>query len=87
MDGASALTGTWSLSMAQNDSSGYTPNVSFGGNFQVDRTTCSADFFVTTPMQIAEPAFHGVFVNGGEEVRAIAAIPKVIVSYSTVRKL
>lgn len=84
---ASTITGTWSVSLAQNDSNGYTPNVSFGGNFQVDRTTCSGDFYVTMPVQIALPAFHVIFVDNGEEVRTIAAIPKLIVSYSTAKKL
>lgn len=84
---ASTITGTWSVRLAQNDSSGYTPNVSFGGTFQVDRTNCSGDFFVTTPVPIAQPAFRVVFVDDGEEVRTIAAIPKLIVSYSTAKKL
>lgn len=83
----STITGTWSVSLAQNDSNGYTPNVSFGGDFQVDRTTCSGEFYVTTPVQITQPAFHVVFVDDGKEVRTIAAIPKLIVSYSTAKKL
>ncbi|HJS87727.1 MAG TPA: hypothetical protein VJ779_19915 [Acetobacteraceae bacterium] len=84
---ASTITGTWSVKLAQNDSSGYTPNVTFGGTFQVDRASCSGDFFVAEPVQIAEPSFRVVFVDGGEEVRTIAAIPKLIVSYSTAKKL
>ena len=83
----STITGTWSVSLAQNDSNGYTPNVSFGGTFQVDRATCSGDFYVMTPVQISEPSFRVVFVAGGDEVRTIAAIPKLIVSYSTAKKL
>ena len=84
---ASTLTGTWSVSLAQNDASGYTPDVTFGGTFQVDRTTCSGDFYVTTPVQIAQPAFHVVFVANGDEIRSIALIPNLILSYSTAKKL
>jgi hypothetical protein len=83
----STIDGTWSVNLAQNDSSGYTPNVAFGGTFHVDKASCSGDFFVTTPMQISEPTFRVVFVDGGKEVRTIAAIPNLIVSYSTAAKL
>ena len=86
-DTGSTLTGTGSVTLAQNDSKGYTPNVSFSGTFQLDKTTCSGDFYVTSPMQIDGPAFRLVFVDGGEEVRVIAAIPNLIVSYSTAKKL
>ncbi len=84
---ASTLTGTWSVSLYQNDASGYTPNVTFGGMFQVSKVTCSGDFFVTAPVQIAQPSFHVVFVADGDEVRTIALIPNLIVSYSTAKKL
>jgi hypothetical protein len=84
---ASTLTGTWSVSLAQNDAGGYTPNVAFGGTFQVSKENCSGDFFVTTPAPIAQPSFHVVFVGDGEEVRTIALIPNLIVSYSTAKKL
>jgi hypothetical protein len=84
---ASTLTGTWSVSLAQNDANGYTPDVTFGGSFQVDRTTCSGDFYVTTPVQITQPAFHIVFVANGDEIRSIALIPNLILSYDTVKKL
>ena len=86
-EAASTIAGIWSVNLAQNDSSGYTPNVSFGGVFQVDKASCSGDFFVTTPAQIAQPAFRVVFVDDGEEVRTIAAIPNLIVSYPTAKKL
>jgi hypothetical protein len=81
------LTGTWSVSLAQNDASGVTPNVTFGGTFQVSKATCSGDFYLTMPLQIAQPAFHVVFVGDGDEVRTIALIPNLIVSYSTAKKL
>ena len=83
----STVTGTWSVNLAQNDSSGYTPNVSFGGNFQVEKANCSGNFFIATPTEISEPSFRVVFVHGGDEVRVIAAIPNLIVSYSTAAKL
>ncbi len=84
---ASTLAGTWSVSLDQNDASGYTPNVTFGGTFQVSKATCSGDFFVTAPVQIAQPSFHVVFVADGDEVRTVALIPNLIVSYSTAKKL
>jgi hypothetical protein len=84
---ASSLTGTWSVSLSQNDANGYTPNVTFGGTFQVSKATCSGDFFVTNPVQIAEPSFHVVFVADGNEIRTTALIPNLIVSYSTAKKL
>ena len=84
---ASTINGTWSVSLSQNDSSGYTPNVSFGGNFQVDKSSCSGDFFLTTPVTISQPSFHVVFVADGKEIRTIALIPNLIVSYSTATKL
>jgi hypothetical protein len=84
---ASALTGTWSVSLTQNDANGVTPNVSFGGVFQVSKASCSGDFYLTTPLRIAQPAFHVVFVADGEEVRTIALIPNLFVSYSTAKKL
>lgn len=86
-DGASTLTGTWSVSLSQNDANGYTPNVSFGGTFQVSKATCSGDFYLTQPAQLPQPAFHVVFVGDGDEVRTIALIPNLIVSYSTAKKL
>jgi hypothetical protein len=84
---ASTLVGTWSVSLSQNDASGYTPDVSFGGTFEVSKATCSGDFYLTKPVQIAQPSFHVVFVGDGEEVRTIALIPNLIVSYSTAKKL
>ncbi len=84
---ASTLTGTWGVSLYQNDSSGYRANVTFGGTFQVSKTSCSGDFYLTTPVQIAQPSFHVVFVGDGDEVRTIALIPNLIVSYSTAKKL
>ena len=91
-DGASTLTGTWSVRLSQNDAHGYTPDVSFGGTFQVSKATCSGDFYLTTPVQIAQPSFplpsfHVVFVADGDEVRTTALIPNLIVSYSTAKKL
>ena len=84
---ASTLTGTWGVSLYQSDASGVTPNVTFGGVFQVSKTSCSGDFYLTTPVQIAQPAFHVVIVADGDEVRTIALIPNLIVSYSTAKKL
>ena len=84
---ASTINGTWSVSLSQNDSKGYTPNVSFGGKFQVNKTSCSGDFFITTPVTITPPAFHVVFVADGRAVRTIALLPNLIISYSTATKL
>jgi hypothetical protein len=81
------ITGTWSVSLDQNDASGVTQGVAFGGTFQVGKATCSGDFYVVQPVQLAHPAFHVVFVGDGDEVRTIALIPNLIVSYSTAKKL
>lgn len=83
----STLTGTWSVSLTQNDANGVTPNVSFGGVFQVSKASCSGDFYLTKPVQLGQPTFHVVFVADGEEVRTIALIPNLFVSYSTAKKL
>ncbi len=83
----STLTGTWSVSLDQNDANGYTPDVTFGGTFQVSKASCSGDFYVTTPEPIVQPSFHVVFVADGNEVRTIALIPNLIVSYSNAKKL
>ena len=84
---ASILTGEWSVSLYQNDANGYTPDVTFGGTFQVSKETCSGEFYVNAPVQIAQPSFHVVFVANGDEVRTVALLPNLIVSYSTAKKL
>lgn len=84
---ASTFRGTWSLSLAQNDASGYTPNVRFGGVFEVNRATCGGNFFVTMPMQIAAPAFRVVIVAQGDELRTISALPNLLISYVSAKKL
>lgn len=86
---ASTLVGTWSVSLTQHDASGVTPNVTFGGIFQISKATCGGDFYVTTPASAAsaQPSFHVILVSDGDEVRTIALIPNLIVSYSTAKKL
>lgn len=78
------LTGTWNVTLTQNDSAGIHSNVQFGGNFQVSTVTCQGDFFIPS---LKQPAFHIVFVNDGDELRTIALIPNLFLSYPTARKL
>jgi hypothetical protein len=81
------ISGTWSVELGQNDTHGYTPDVAFGGTFQIDRATCTGEFYVTTPVALTAPAFHVVVVADGDEVRVISAIPNLIVAYVSPKRL
>ncbi len=83
---ASTLSGNWAVSLSQNDASGYKPHVTFGGTFEVNKVSCSGDFYLTSPVTLAQPAFHVVFVSDGDEVRTVALIPNLIVAYTTAKK-
>ena len=80
------ITGKWSVALTQNDSSG-SRNVQFGGTFQVNVTTCQSDFYLTTPVQLATPAFHVVFVDNGNALRTVSLIPDLFIAYTTAEKL
>ena len=83
---ARAITGRWVASLAQNDADGYKPEVTFGGTFTTDRSTCGGDFFVSSPAG-SVLAFRVIFVDGGREVRTISAIPNLIVAYASAKRL
>ncbi|MGI4793929.1 MAG: hypothetical protein ACRYF2_11515 [Janthinobacterium lividum] len=78
------LSGNWNVTLTQNDSAGVHSNVQFGGTFQASTVTCQGDFYVSS---LKQPAFHIVFVNGGDELRTIALIPNLFLSFPTARKL
>ncbi len=86
-DRGGTISGTWSVTLTQNDSAGFHSNVQFGGTFQVSKDTCQGDFYVTQPTVLKQPAFHIVFVNGGDELRTISLLPNLFLSYPTARKL
>ncbi|GEM_PF-5363539 len=86
-DKGGTISGTWSVTLTQNDSAGVHSNVQFGGTFQVSKDTCQGDFYVTQPAALKQPAFRIVFVNGGDELRTISLIPNLFLSYPTARKL
>ena len=72
--------------LAQNDADGYKPEVTFGGTFTTDRSTCGGDFFVSSPAG-SVLAFRVIFVDDGREVRTISAIPNLIVAYASAKRL
>ena len=78
------LSGTWNVTLTQNDAAGVHSNVQFGGTFQASTVTCQGDFYVTS---LKQPAFHIVFVNSGDELRTIDLIPNLFLSFPTARKL
>lgn len=81
------FSGTWNVTLTQNDSSGIHSNVQFSGTFQVSGVTCQSDFYVTSPASLPTPAFHVVFVNGGTEVRTISTILNLYIEYAPAHKL
>ena len=81
------LSGTWSVTLTQNDSSGYHANVQFGGHFQANASTCQGDFYVDAPVKLTNPAFHVVFVDDGDGLRTVSLIPDLFLDYPTARKL
>jgi hypothetical protein len=81
----STISGTWNVVLDQNDTSRVPKtDVTFGGTFTVDRSTCAGDFTLTGA---STPAFHVIFVNMGSEVRTISVIPGLYISYDTAKML
>ena len=81
------IRGEWSATLAQNDASGYKPEVTFGGTFVIDRRTCAGDYFVKPASGKPVLAFHVIEVGGGEEVRTISALPNLIIAYVSAKRL
>jgi hypothetical protein len=81
------IRGEWSATLAQNDASGYKPEVTFGGTFVIDKRTCAGDYFVKPASGKPVLAFHVIEVGGGEEVRTISALPNLIVAYVSAKRL
>ena len=86
-ESSATIRGEWSATLAQNDASGYKPEVTFGGTFVIDKRTCAGDYFVKPPSGKPVLAFHVIEVGGGEEVRTISALPNVIVAYVSAKRL
>jgi hypothetical protein len=80
------IEGEWQASLIQQDSSGPPASLTFGGTFSVNRETCVGDFALAAPFPPTW-GFVAVFVAHGDEVRTIAKIPNVIISYTSAKKL
>lgn len=81
---SSTISGTWSADIGENNANGYTPDTPLSGTFQIDRARCAGEFYITG---LTAPAFHVVVVAGGDEERAISALPNLIVAYVSVKRL
>jgi hypothetical protein len=86
-EGDATIRGRWSATLAQNDASGYKPEVTFGGTFVIDKRTCAGDYFVKLGSGKPVLGFHVIEVGGGEEVRAISAIPGLVIAYVSAKRL
>lgn len=88
----SAIVGRWSVTLTQTDSSGQAKVVQFGGNYTLDTKTCTSDLTLTSPAPLAAVignnlVFREIWVSNGDELRTIALIPNLIISYTSAKKL
>ena len=87
-----AITGRWSVTLTQTDTSGQAKVVQFGGNYRLDTKTCTSDLTLTSPAPLAaivgnNLVFREIWVANGDELRTIALIPNLIIGYTSARKL
>ena len=85
-EGARTIRGSWTATLAQNDTQGYKPEVTFGGTFEIDKRTCGGDYFLGVARR-RRTAFRVIVVDDGEEVRTISALPNLIVAYLSAKRL
>lgn len=87
-----AIIGRWSVTLTQTDTSGQAKLVQFGGNYSLDTKTCTSDLTLTSPAPLAaifgnNLVFREIWVSNGDELRTIALIPNLIISYTSAKKL
>ena len=88
----SAISGRWSVTLTQTDTSGQVKLVQFGGNYTLDTKTCTSDLTLTSPAPLAATVgknlvFREIWVSNGDELRTIALIPNLIIGYTSAKKL
>ena len=77
-----SISGRWTVTISQNDSSGKFTTHTFVGNYSVDEATCTGDF----TWDNIGTVFRATFVNHAKEFKSVSTLPGVIIAY-TGRKL
>jgi hypothetical protein len=73
-----SISGRWTATIHQNDSSGKLTTRTFAGDYKVDATTCTGDFSWDNIGLV----FRAVFVDHAREFKSISTLPGVIIAYS-----
>ena len=72
------ITGKWSVTITQNDTSGKLSTYTKAGSYTLDATTCTGDF----SWDGVGVVFRATFVKDATEFKSIASLPGVIIAYT-----
>ena len=74
------ITGRWTVTISQNDTSGKFTTNTYVGNYTVNTSTCTGDFSWDI-LPAGTIVFRATFVNFAKQFKSVSALPGVIISY------
>ena len=76
---ANIISGKWTVTITQNDSTGKVSTNTFPGTYTVDTNTCTGDFSWNALNAVV---FRAVFVKDAKQFNSVSVLPGVIIAYN-----
>ncbi len=73
------ISGRWTVTITQNDSSGKVTTKTFPGSYSVSTDTCTGNF--SWDALSGATVFQATFVNHAKEFKSVSTLPGVIIAY------